>query len=203
MAELVRCEPPSDARRGVTPEVRRGRRFRPPSARWTVEDAQEGPDRQFVRFSRHGSTCSHAQSSIPTSRRLPPFPNARSIGAPAASQVRSGCCDGPQLLELHLRVSEVVEEASTVTEHHRNDVERKFVQQSRCQVLLPDLSISHDIPVPAAKQNSAARPGSVLKFARSATMQLGRATEPATALLAAHCNADACEINRLHMQSWS
>jgi hypothetical protein len=72
--------------------------------------------------------------------------------------------DGPQLLELHLRVPEVVDEASTVTEHHRNDVELKFVQQSRCQVLLPGLSISHDIPVPAAKQNSAARPGSVLKF---------------------------------------
>ena len=77
--------------------------------------------------------------------------------------------DGPQLLELHLHVQEVVEEASTVTEHHRNDVELKFVQQSRCQVLLPDLSISHDIPVPAAKQNSAARPGSVLKFATCET----------------------------------
>jgi hypothetical protein len=69
---------------------------------------------------------------------------------------------------LHLRVPEVVEEASTVTEHQRNDVQLKFVQQSRCQVPLPDLSISHDIPVPAAKQNSAARPGSVLKFATSA-----------------------------------
>jgi hypothetical protein len=48
-------------------------------------------------------------------------------------------------------------------------VQLKFVQQSRCQVPLPDLSISHDIPVPGAKQNSAARPGSVLKFARNAS----------------------------------
>ncbi len=45
-------------------------------------------------------------------------------------------------------------------------MELKFVQQSRCQVLLTDLSISHDIPVPAAKQDSAARRGLVLKFAK-------------------------------------
>jgi hypothetical protein len=43
----------------------------------------------------------------------------------------AGRLDGPDLLELHLRVSEVVEETSTVAEHHRNDVELKFVQQSR------------------------------------------------------------------------
>jgi hypothetical protein len=48
----------------------------------------------------------------------------------------AGRLDGPDLLELHLRVPEVVEEASTVPEHHGNDVELKFVQQSRCQVLL-------------------------------------------------------------------
>ena len=48
--------------------------------------------------------------------------------------------DGPDLLELHLRVLEVVEEASTVAEHDRNDVELEFVEQSRCQVLLPDLT---------------------------------------------------------------
>ena len=47
----------------------------------------------------------------------------------------AGRLDGPDLLELHLRVPEVVEETSTVAEHHRNDVELKFVQQSRCQVL--------------------------------------------------------------------
>jgi hypothetical protein len=34
--------------------------------------------------------------------------------------------DGSDLLELHLRVPEVVEEASTVAEHHRNDVELKL-----------------------------------------------------------------------------
>jgi hypothetical protein len=50
----------------------------------------------------------------------------------------AGRLDGPDLLELHLRVPEVVEEASTVAEHHRNDVELKLVQQSRCQVLLSD-----------------------------------------------------------------
>ena len=44
--------------------------------------------------------------------------------------------DGPDLLELHLRIAEVVEGASTVAEHHRNDVEFEFVQQSRCQVLI-------------------------------------------------------------------
>ena len=51
----------------------------------------------------------------------------------------AGRLDGPDLLELHLRVPEVVEEASTVAEHHRNDVELEFVQQSRCQVLLRDV----------------------------------------------------------------
>src|SRR5438132_1204954 len=46
----------------------------------------------------------------------------------------AGRLDGPDLLELHLRVPEVVEQASTVAEHHRNDMELKFVQQSSCQV---------------------------------------------------------------------
>src|SRR6266571_254792 len=59
----------------------------------------------------------------------------------------AGRLDGPDLLELHLRVPEVVEEASTVAEHHRNDVELKFVQQSRCQVLVSDLGAApkHDV----------------------------------------------------------
>src|SRR5437764_10006016 len=63
----------------------------------------------------------------------------------------AGRLDGPDLLELHLRVPEVVEEASTVAEQHRNDVELKFVQQSRCQVLLRDVSAApkHDVS-PAA-----------------------------------------------------
>src|SRR2546421_259362 len=52
----------------------------------------------------------------------------------------AGRLDGPDLLELHFRVPEVVEEASTVAEHHRNHVELKFVQQSRCQVLPSDVS---------------------------------------------------------------
>jgi hypothetical protein len=40
----------------------------------------------------------------------------------------AGCLDGPDLLELHLRVPEVVEEASTIAEHHRDDVQLEFVQ---------------------------------------------------------------------------
>lgn len=51
----------------------------------------------------------------------------------------AGRLDGPDLLELHLRVPEIVEEASTVAEQHRDDVELKFVEQSRCQVLLRDV----------------------------------------------------------------
>jgi hypothetical protein len=53
----------------------------------------------------------------------------------------------PDLLQLHLRVPEVVEETSTVAEQQRNDVELKFVQQSRCQVLLNDVGAApkHDV----------------------------------------------------------
>jgi hypothetical protein len=51
----------------------------------------------------------------------------------------AGRLDGSDLLKLHLRVPEVVEEASTVAEHDWNDVELKVVQQSRCQVLLSDV----------------------------------------------------------------
>ena len=51
----------------------------------------------------------------------------------------AGCLDGPDLLELHLRVPEVVEEASTVAEQHRYDVELRFVQQSHCHALLRDV----------------------------------------------------------------
>src|SRR6266545_4539035 len=40
----------------------------------------------------------------------------------------AGRLDGPDLLELHLRVPEVVEEASTVAEQYWNDVELKLVQ---------------------------------------------------------------------------
>jgi hypothetical protein len=50
----------------------------------------------------------------------------------------TGRLDGPDLLKLYLCVPEVVEEASTVAEQHRDDVELKFVEQSRCQVLLSD-----------------------------------------------------------------
>src|SRR5437660_6630601 len=59
----------------------------------------------------------------------------------------AGRLDGPDLLELHLRVPEVVEEASTVAEQHWNNVELKLVQQPRCQVLLSDVGAApkHDV----------------------------------------------------------
>jgi hypothetical protein len=41
----------------------------------------------------------------------------------------AGRLDGPDLLESHIRVLEVVEEARTVTEQHRNDVQLELVQQ--------------------------------------------------------------------------
>ena len=53
---------------------------------------------------------------------------------------RAGRLDGPDLLESHIRVLEVVEEAGTATEQHRNDVQFELVQQSRCQVLLSDVA---------------------------------------------------------------
>ena len=51
----------------------------------------------------------------------------------------AGRLDGPELLKLHLRIPEVVEQASTVAEQYRNDVQFELVQQSRCQVLLSDV----------------------------------------------------------------
>jgi hypothetical protein len=49
----------------------------------------------------------------------------------------AGRLDGPDLLELHLRVPAIGEQASAVTEQHRNDVELELVQQCRRKVLLP------------------------------------------------------------------
>jgi hypothetical protein len=59
----------------------------------------------------------------------------------------AGRLDGPDLLESHIRVPEVVEEAGTATEQHRNDVQLELVQQSRCQVLLSDVAAApqHDV----------------------------------------------------------
>ena len=62
--------------------------------------------------------------------RVTATPRPASFHAPPPDVGDAGRRDGAQLLELRLRVPEVVEEASTVTEHHRNDVELKFVQQS-------------------------------------------------------------------------
>src|SRR5207247_1479891 len=53
----------------------------------------------------------------------------------------------PDLLKLYRRVPEVAEDASTVAEQHRNNVELKLVQQFRCQVLLNDVAVApkHDV----------------------------------------------------------
>ena len=52
----------------------------------------------------------------------------------------AGRLDGPDLLESHIRVPEVVQEARTATEQQRNDVPLELIQQSRCQVLLSDVA---------------------------------------------------------------
>src|SRR3977135_2158241 len=70
-----------------------------------------------------------------------------SFHAPVLEVGDAGRLDGPDLLELHLRVPEVVEEATAVAEQHGNDVELELVQQSCCQVLLSDLGAApkHDV----------------------------------------------------------
>src|SRR5919106_6798911 len=73
--------------------------------------------------------CPSARNPIVT--RYARFAAARrpiSSHHPALEVGDAGRLDGPDLLELHLRVPEVLEEASTVAEQHRNDVELKFVQ---------------------------------------------------------------------------
>src|SRR4029453_8813802 len=59
----------------------------------------------------------------------------------------AGGLDGPDLLESHIRVPEIVEEARTATKQHRNDVQLELVQQSRGQVLLSDVAAApqHDV----------------------------------------------------------
>src|SRR5437899_7708853 len=81
-------------------------------------------------------------SRNPSVTRRARFTAARrpaSFHAPVLEVGDAGRLDGPDLLELHLRVPEVVEEASTVAQQHRDDVELKFVEQSRCQILLSDV----------------------------------------------------------------
>src|SRR5216110_2425193 len=63
----------------------------------------------------------------------------------------AGRLDGPDLLELHVRVPEVVEETSTVAEQHRGDVELELVQQPRRQVLLDGLRAAPEPHVLAAR----------------------------------------------------
>ena len=71
-----------------------------PAARRAAQDAEQRADRQGpARSSSQGSSCSHAQRSIPTSRRFPPLPwrtriapatGSRSVSASAsASLIRS------------------------------------------------------------------------------------------------------------------
>jgi len=59
----------------------------------------------------------------------------------------AGCLDGADLLEPHVRVPEVIEEASAAAEHHRCNVQFEFVHQSRRQVLPDDLGAApqHDV----------------------------------------------------------
>src|ERR671912_986841 len=58
--------------------------------------------------------------------------------------------DGADLLQLHLGVLEVVEEARTVAEQDRNDVELEHVQQSRRQILPGDVAAAPEPDVLAA-----------------------------------------------------
>src|SRR5918992_975544 len=95
----------------------------------------------------------HRNARNPSVTRYARFAAARRPGSchrPVLEVGDAGRLDGPDLLELHLRVPEVVEEASTVAEHHRNDVELEYVQQSRCQVLLSDLGAAPEHHVLAA-----------------------------------------------------
>src|SRR2546426_2147904 len=92
-------------------------------------------------------SCSARNPSVTRYARFAAARRPVSCHHPVLEVGDAGRLNGPDLLELHLRAPEVVEEASTVAEHHRNDVELKFVQQSRCQVLLSDVGASpkHDV----------------------------------------------------------
>ena len=74
----------------------------------------------------------------------------RIISHPVLEVRDAGSPDGTDLLTLHLRVPEVVEEASAVAEQHWSNVELELVQQSRCQVLVRDLGAApkHDVFAP-------------------------------------------------------
>ena len=105
----------------------------------TIPRSPSGSDGSRSSFARNPSVTRYARFAAarrPVSCHHPVF----EVGD-------AGRLDGPDLLELHLRVPEVVEEASTVAEQYWNDVELKLVQQSRCQVLLSDLGAApkHDV----------------------------------------------------------
>src|ERR671914_2898831 len=92
----------------------------------------------------------HRNARNPSVTRYARFAAARrpvSCHHPVLEVGDAGRLDGPDLLELHLRVPEVVEETSTAAEKHRNDVELEFVKQARCQVLLSDVGAApkHDV----------------------------------------------------------
>src|SRR5207248_7562436 len=76
------------------------RRSRARARRRSLDEVKCGVGRQ-----RPGS-CHHCVLEVGTARRL----------------------DGPDLLELHLRGPEVVEEASSVAEQYRTDVELELIQ---------------------------------------------------------------------------
>ena len=76
VAELVWREPtPDPAAAAVRPSWRRadaGSQLRPAVGPWITQN--NGPTGNRTRSCCQGSSCSHAQRSIPTSRRLSPLP---------------------------------------------------------------------------------------------------------------------------------
>ena len=76
VTKLVRREPPPDARGAsrVMQLLARGGGFPAPTGGWSVDHAQERPDRELAASLKPWVSWSQAQRSIPISRRMPPYP---------------------------------------------------------------------------------------------------------------------------------
>ncbi len=76
VAELVRREPSPDARcaGGVSQQRADPGGGARAAAGGSAEHAEERPDGRPARTVSHGSSCSQAHRSVPTSHRLPPLP---------------------------------------------------------------------------------------------------------------------------------
>ena len=97
--------------------------------RWTWKLTAPGIGVALRSLSNPASASRNVPVQAP--RDMDRFTAARrpaSFHAPVLEVGDAGCLDGPDLLEPHLRVPEVLKEASTVAEQHRNDVELEFVQ---------------------------------------------------------------------------